>query len=149
MTPPPPCSNFNHFHPASQGSKELVHIIPSPFLFQLHPEERRERSVRTVKKTGRWLGSWMMHEKYNRWTKKTTEDRGGLTQMMPTSFWCVHCRQWMMLWENPPIPGGKGSSELFLFYIYIFIYISTSSSKRRLPWLGLSRPLWLGVLNPG
>lgn len=37
----------------------------------------------------------------------------------------------MSLWENPPIPGGEGSSELF-FFISIYISIYISSHKRQL-----------------
>lgn len=118
-----PSCNLNHFHLASQGSKELVNITSWPCVsfsqlhFQLRAEEKREPSVHSVKKQeDGWEVGWCMK---NIIGEKRTEV---VNSLVPALFWCVHCRQWMSFRENP------------------------DSWRERIKWATFSIPLYTGPL---
>lgn len=118
-----PLCNLNHFHLASQGSKELVNITSWPCVsfsqlhLQLRAEEKQEPSVHSVKKQeDGWEVGWCMK---NIIGEKRTEV---VNSLAPALFWCVHCRQWMSFRENP------------------------DSWRERIKWAAFSIPLYTGPM---
>lgn len=129
----PPC-NLNHFHLASQGSKELVNITSWPCVslsqlhFQLRAEEKREPSVHSVKKQeDGWEVGWCMK---NIIGEKRTEV---VNSLAPALFWCVHCRQWMSFRENSYSWRERIKWATFSIPIY----------TGPLPWLHKAYTFWL------
>lgn len=120
-----PC-NSNHFHLASQGSKELVNITSWPCVsfsqlhFQLRAEEKQETSVRSVKKQeDGWEVGWCMKSvigEGQRWLTLCWRRRYCAASIASNA-----CRS-----RKVPTCGKKGLSEL------LFLFLIHTGSLRRL-----------------
>lgn len=130
----PPC-NLNHFHLASQGSKELVNITSWPCVsfsqlhFQLRAEEKREPSVHSVKKQEEgWEVGWCMKNIIGE--KRTEVVNSWRRHYFGASIADNGCRSGKI-----PTPGEKGLSELLFLCVY--------TQDLCLPWLLKAYTFWL------
>lgn len=129
-----PSCNLNHFHPASQGSKELVNITSWPCVsfsqlhFQLRAEEKREPSVRCVKKQEEgWEVGWCMKNIIGE--KRTEVVNSWRRRYFGVSIADNGCRSGKI-----PTPGEKGLSELLSV---------PHTQDLCLPWPPEAHTLWL------
>lgn len=133
-----PSCNLNHFHLASQGSKELVNITSWPCVsfsqlhFQLRAEEKREPSVHSVKKQEEgWEVGWCMKNIIGE--KRTEVVNSWRRRYFGVSIADNGCRSGKI-----PTPGEKGLSELLFLCLY--------TQDHCLPWLLKAHTFWL--VNP-